>query len=335
MQIDPGAYIAELLYKNDTVSLPGFGSFIKAYKNADIDYVQGEIKPPSSALSFNNNLVMDDGLLAKFLKKKHGLPLPKAEQIVQDYINELKQKVENKEFITFPGLGRLYRDFEGNFKFLPESTNFNTETYGLPDLHFYPVAKTQTIPETTAPVNYSASEKVSNRIADWFAKNLIVVLVAVGLVLFATVYIVFFKNKPQPDPLISEVDSERINVSPSDTAGDYEVVDDYYDDEDAPMADNSTPQPEESPEENDVPKLSPKEKTAVIIIGKFGKQSNVDRLVKKIYEAGYEPYTDKEGKLTVVGIQMIYEQDDEVHQTLSKVQNKFEPDAEILKMGPN
>ncbi len=336
MQIDPGAYIAELLYENDTVSLPGFGSFVKAYKGANIDYVQGEIKPPASALNFNSNLVVNDGLLVRFLKKKHGLPISKAEQVVKDYVSDLKQKLENKEFVTFSGLGRLYKDFEGNFKFLPESTNFNTDSFGLPDLQFYPIARpfSETGKSTVMTTPPTKSETVSNSIADWFANNLLWIGLAVVLVVFTTIYLTMFRNKGDQNNQVSGLEQERLNVSPGDSEGDYEIVDDFYDDEDAPIASDDLP-PADPPEEVDTeaPTLSPREKVAVIIIGKFGKQSNVDKLVKRIYEAGYEPYTDKEGSLTVVGVQMVYEEDSKVYSTLEKVRNKFEPDAEILRMG--
>ncbi len=336
MQIDPGAYIAELLFENDTVSLPGFGSFIKAYKSANIDYVQGEIKPPASALSFNQNLVMNDGLLVRFLKKKHGLPIANAEQVVQEYIAELKLKLEKKEFITFPGLGRLYKDFEGNFKFLPENTNFNTDTYGLPDLQFYPVSRpfTESGKSTDMTSPTKKSDTFTQGVADWFTDNLLWVGLAAVLVVFAAIYMTMFRNPAKDATATINPETERINISPADAEDDYEVVDDFYDDEDAALPDDELP-PADPPAEEDseAPTLSADEKVAVIIIGKFGKQSNVDKLVKRIYEAGYEPYTDKEGKLTVVGVQMIYEEESKVYSTLEKVRNKFEKDAEILRMG--
>jgi nucleoid DNA-binding protein len=335
MQIDPGTYIAELLFEHDTVSLPGFGSFVKASKDANIDYVQGEIKPPSSALNFNKNLVIDDGVLVKFLKEKHGIPLPRAEKIVEEYVADLKNRIEKKEFISFPGLGRLYKDFEGNFKFLPESTNFNTDTFGLPDLHFYPVSRTAPVAEPGITPQANSSGNVTNTIAEWFTKNLMWVVAAAFVVIVTAIYLIVFKNKPNPNLPITDTEVERVNVSPSDSAGDYEVIDDYYDDEDASTGADAEQQPEEYPEDSEGPILSPGEKTAIIIIGKFGNQSNIDKLVKRIYEKGYEPYTDKEGKLTVVGIQMVYEEDNEVYSTLTKIQKVFEPDAEIYKMGAN
>lgn len=335
MEIDPGAYIAELLFEHDTVSLPGFGSFVKAYKDASIDYVQGEIKPPGSALNFNRNLVMDDGLLIKILKKKHGLPVSRAEKVVEKYVADLKNRLEKKEFLTFHGLGRLYKDFEGNFKFLPESHNFNADTFGLPDLHFYPVSRpfTESVNTKSSNPPSTKSEKVTNTIADWFTKNLLWVSAAALIVVISAIYLAVFKNNAQSKTNGEPPANERVNVSPSDNQSDYEVVDDNMDDEGAPVAEDQQPASADAQTENsEAPTLSPNEKVAVIIIGKFGNQSNVDKLVKRIFEAGYEPYTDKEGKLTVVGVQMVYDSESEVQSTLKKIRKKFEPGAKILKM---
>ena len=55
------------------------------------------------------------------------------------------------------------------------------------------------------------------------------------------------------------------------------------------------------------------------------------KLVQKIYEEGFEPYTDKRGKLTRVGIQMPYEDEDEIDEALKTIRKKFESKAKLLK----
>ena len=63
--MDIGQCIAELLYEQESVSLPGLGSFTSRYKPAAIDHVQGKLSPPTKEIEFNANLVLDDGLLAE------------------------------------------------------------------------------------------------------------------------------------------------------------------------------------------------------------------------------------------------------------------------------
>lgn len=229
----------------------------------------------------------------------------------------------------------MYKDFEGNFKFLPESHNFNADTFGLPDLHFYPVSRpfTESVNTKSSNPPSTKSEKVTNTIADWFTKNLLWVSAAALIVVISAIYLAVFKNNAESKTSGEAVANERVNVSPSDNQSDYEVVNDYDDDEGAPTGDEQQPPPPDPQAEgSEAPTLSPNEKVAIIIIGKFGNQSNVDKLVKRIFEAGYEPYTDKEGKLTVVGVQMVYDAESEVQSTLKKIRKKFEPGAKILKM---
>ena len=73
MQIDIGAYIADLLFQNSAVNIPGLGGFTTRYKTASIDHVQGKIAPPAKEIGFNKNLVLDDGILVNYIKDRHQL----------------------------------------------------------------------------------------------------------------------------------------------------------------------------------------------------------------------------------------------------------------------
>jgi len=52
-----------------------------------------------------------------------------------------------------------------------------------------------------------------------------------------------------------------------------------------------------------------------------------------LYESGYEPFTDKKGRLTQVSVQMAYENEPELRDALQKVRNKFNKDAKITRKG--
>ena len=62
--------IKELIYTNDCVTIPGFGSFI-ANKFPSI-YIKEESKfyPPSRRITFNSKIKNNDGLLANFISTK-------------------------------------------------------------------------------------------------------------------------------------------------------------------------------------------------------------------------------------------------------------------------
>ncbi|MFK8104822.1 MAG: SPOR domain-containing protein, partial [Saprospiraceae bacterium] len=70
MAINIAKYIGELLYDHDTVIIPALGAIAATYESASIDHVQGLLHPPSKVLSFNKNLVLDDGVLTNYLQEE-------------------------------------------------------------------------------------------------------------------------------------------------------------------------------------------------------------------------------------------------------------------------
>jgi hypothetical protein len=70
--------------------------------------------------------------------------------------------------------------------------------------------------------------------------------------------------------------------------------------------------------------------TCVIAIGLFRDPRNVARLVKKIEDAGLEPYSKTESGQTRVGVRFPYTEDAEIAGHLALVQSKLEPSAFVL-----
>lgn len=334
MQLDISASIAELLYEHQSVSLPGLGSFVSNYKQATVDQVEGKIHPPSKQLNFNRNLLMDDGLLVQHLRKKYNVSYPTAMLAVEEFVQDAKTAIEKREIFTIPGVGRLYKDYEHNFQFLPDDVNFNTDSYGLPTVSFYPVLRNQRetpVKETTgtpaqakkqpAPAAASSNGK---GFGAWLQRNLVLVssvmLVAVALV----VYFQFFN----PGNTESEqVPGERYNVSPSRMTSEEQM--------ESPAArDADTNDPEQDDGDDGITEgatMQPEQQYAMIGIGLFSQKENVDRLVQQIFETGYEPYTEKKGNLTRVGIQIAYKSEQDIQKALKDIQNKFDKKAQVMK----
>ena len=53
----------------------------------------------------------------------------------------VKAAIERREIVVFPKVGRLYKDYEQNLQFLADNTNFNVDSFGLPDVQFYPITQ--------------------------------------------------------------------------------------------------------------------------------------------------------------------------------------------------
>jgi len=337
MEIDVGAYIADLLYEHEVVNLPGLGSFTGKYQTANIDHIQGKLQPPSKELAFNTNLVLDDGVLVQYVQQKNLLSIEDAKARVDDFVSEVRNDLNNKKEVVFPKLGRLFRDYEGQLKFIAEGANFNTDSFGLPTVQFFPirrVANQTEQPPTVAPHQVKVSTETSNdwiqSTVAWFDRNIFYFIGATAIFIIFVIYW-FFLQQPLDqqavvvDPNTPETPTERFNISPSQEEDLAET----------PSSDQNTDQQNNAGQDNELdteePTARPTQKSAVIMIGVFGNQDNVRRLVQKIYEAGFEPYTEKVGKLTRVGVQMAYETESDLQEALRDIQRKFEPKARITK----
>ena len=65
MNIEP--YIAQLLYRYQCVTVPGFGAFLTEIQSAQLIESSNSFFPPRKMISFNGYLKNNDGLLANHI----------------------------------------------------------------------------------------------------------------------------------------------------------------------------------------------------------------------------------------------------------------------------
>ena len=332
MQIDVGTHIADLLYEHKSVNIPGLGGFVSNYKAATADQVQGEVFPPSKSLNFNSNLVADDGLLAQHLHEKLGVSLAEASQLVENFVQEKKEAVGRREIVVFPGVGRLYKDYEQNLQFLADTTNFNLDSYGLPTVRFYPIARSAEPGSSVRPSNGQPKAAVGSApppSRTRFLNNGLAVAVSIAAILAIIIaYFLFFYKPAGGNENAQRMPTSRVNVSPSQAQGPLAAPSGPAEDGSEDTEEDSGPN-EEFDTEGATP--APGQKYFVIGIGVFGNEKNVQRLIQRIYEAGYEPFTEPKDNLTRVGIQRAYSDESEVQAVLRDVRKRFSKDAKVLR----
>jgi nucleoid DNA-binding protein len=326
MKIDVGAHIAELLFDHPSVNIPGLGGFTTHYRRATYDQVQGVMKPPSKDIRFNKNLGVNDGMLVGHIMERHQLGQQEAQKIVEDYVEQILASLDRKEMVVFPKIGRLFRDYQGKYEFLPDNTNFHPDAFGLPNIQFQPIVRSkeelrQQTPVAAAVKNPANDEKeISVQIATWVQKNFPLLISVSVIVIALIIFLLIYDNSPSPESVYKVPDNE-VNLKKGEKglpADSNTTSGTYIEDEEANAA-------------VEEPSMLPNQKMGIIMIGLFGDENNVSKLVKKLYDAGFEPYLEEQGKYTRVGVQFAYETQADIDEKLRIVQEKFEEDAIVWR----
>ncbi|WP_461533268.1 HU domain-containing protein [Sinomicrobium sp.] len=123
-------YIGELLYRYSCVTVPEFGSFLTQFRSARIH--NHSFFPPSKAVSFNAQLVSNDGLLLRHISDTLGISYEEAELEVRKKVIDWNELLENGEKLSLKQIGLLWLNKEGSIQFQPfTETNYLTSSFGM------------------------------------------------------------------------------------------------------------------------------------------------------------------------------------------------------------
>jgi cell division septation protein DedD len=322
MQDTLSHYIHQLLYTQSRFSLPGLGSFEVQHAPALVDQVQGQVSAPAKAITFNTNLVMDDGVLSAHIAAATKQSVAEVAQWLAAEVATIQATLDRREIVELPGVGRFFRNFEQQLQFVAENENFNLESYGLQPVTAYPVTRPQTYqrpptpptPSPTAPKVPVAKAPAATRWL-WWVLGLLILAAFIWFV----AALLQTTEPPAPSPR-ADVPEERLNASPSKERTE-EATD---------VLDPTTAPDPVAEVDTEAPTLAPDEHSAVIAVGLFGNEDNVQRLVQKLSEQGFAPTTTKEGKLTRVGVAVRYVEESELQETLRDLQRLHTKAAFIM-----
>jgi nucleoid DNA-binding protein len=138
--VDITAFLRELLFGHDCVILPGFGGFLGNYTPARIDRESGSFYPPVKQISFNRNLNNNDGLLIGKISAASGVNYGDARTLVENFVADMRRKLDKGEKIVFDHIGTFVNNQEGNVLFEPDrSVNYHLDSYGLESFQCLPL----------------------------------------------------------------------------------------------------------------------------------------------------------------------------------------------------
>ncbi len=125
-------YIAQLLYRYQCVTIPGFGAFLTEIQSAKLNESTNSFSPPKKMIAFNANLKNNDGLLANHIALAEKTSYEYAVSKIQYEVFNWKKAFEQNELISIKNVGDLRLNADKNIVFTPyDQTNYLTSSFGL------------------------------------------------------------------------------------------------------------------------------------------------------------------------------------------------------------
>ena len=313
---DIDSCITELLHVQDTVILPGVGALEGTYKAAVVDAVQGLVHPPSKKIRFNPHLKLNDGALVDLVAKKNQWPLAKAQTEVETFCNRMRQALEKREIVEIAGVGRLYIDLEGEYKFLPGQHNFLAGSYGLPEIRFNMARR----PVVQAPAAESAPVIKPRRVfrINFYSPVFWVLSLALVILAISIFFLARNLNEPVVGPITPPAGSQQ------DIAGADE--DDLEQDEDENFVTGTLGEIVDT----EGPTQAPGVRESIVIVGVFKDDINAEQLIQTLFSEGYEAYSDKKDGMTRVGIRLGVENEASLQEQIRVIQSRYNKKAWVF-----
>ncbi|WP_066223114.1 SPOR domain-containing protein [Formosa haliotis] len=130
MQLE--TYISDLLYRYECVIVPEFGAFLTQRVSAKINADSNTFFPPKKAISFNEQIQQNDGLLAHYIADVEKIPFEIALEKIKKRVASMKSQLVEKENISLDNIGALALNSEGKITFEPSNhLNYLTDAFGL------------------------------------------------------------------------------------------------------------------------------------------------------------------------------------------------------------
>ena len=277
--MDITAFIRELLFGHDCVIVPGFGGFIGNYTPARIEKNTGTFYPPVKQISFNRNLNHNDGLLAGRISLSSKINYSDARNLVEEFVIQLRKKLEKGEKVVFDNIGSFVNNHEGNVQFEPDrKVNYHLDSYGLEPFHCLPLEGYDLRKRIVRhieidPVKQTSTRKVLLRAA--------VIIPLLALIVAVPLKTNFFKGKIEATSMNPLVSAEFENNKKAVDEGNN--IESHMKEEIAkPLAKEIAPPKTEAP-------VTTESNPYVVITGSFKSKNYADSQANVLKHEGFTP----------------------------------------------
>ena len=164
------SYIFELLQSHDCVIVPNFGALVARNISAKISSDGSKIFPPNKELSFNKNLVKNDGLLINAISSNENISYEGAEQKITNWVRRTNKKLEKQRYIEIKNIGSISLE-NTKYVFVPNQNSiFLKSSYGFNSIDSSQITRRQKNIRNTY-LKYAAILIVSLSLTGIFTKS--------------------------------------------------------------------------------------------------------------------------------------------------------------------
>lgn len=143
-------HIAELLYRYDCITLPTFGAFLTQRIDAVVNKETNTFYPPSKVVSFNEQLVSNDGLLISYIAEVENTSFEVMAKRVKEEATKWKNQLRSGQPLSLANIGTLWLNGEGRIQFQPSThVNYLSASFGMSSVMATPVVR-ETLKEEVA-----------------------------------------------------------------------------------------------------------------------------------------------------------------------------------------
>ena len=165
--IEIGRHIEILLLNSDCVMVPGLGGFVAHNVEARYNEADDMFLPPLRTLGFNQQLQVNDSLLAQSYMSAYDLSYPEALRRIKGEVEELNNALDNEGHYELLGIGTFRKGAEGNLEFEPCDAGILTPAlYGLSVVGIKPVETSTKEIAPVVEVPVSEEREAGNRVPE-------------------------------------------------------------------------------------------------------------------------------------------------------------------------
>ena len=324
--------LRSLLMEEGRVCLPGIGTLLVVEQPAMVSLMEGKAAAPCARVAFNGNLVVDDGRLRREIGPTEA----------EAFVRQTRENLDAGRTVILEGIGKLYPHQGGEIRFAAGGSNFDKSSFGLPTVDIRPIVRKEKAANPPPPPTPTAAEPLpapaqppaaTPAPAAWDEKYGGALWYAAGLFgLLAILYLLFLLGGAIGS--LFSADDDRATAEPRVERGETNRPDD---DDGAATIDANDVRPADPPALDETSRAdrgpdATRTNTAIIAIGLYSRQRNVDKQVRRLTEAGYTPYTDAEGRNTRLGVEVRYTDASELRQVLREIRSRYTREAFVMRV---